>query len=127
MNSGSCMIFFRSGSHDLNTAERLLADAGLSVSHSGDRLAVQWHNGPELRIVMASGELVQEEAAEIAEGSPFVEAMRQCDARFEISFDSLEEVLDEINTLIQTQLTLQNATRGYLFLNWNGNLSGPTA
>ena len=37
----------------------------------------------------------------------------------------LDTALDEINTLIEVQCTLQDATAGYLFNSWNGKLSAP--
>jgi len=43
----------------------------------------------------------------------------------EIGIADLDEVLDEINTLIEVQCTLQDATSGYLFNSWNGEVSGP--
>ncbi|MDB5313114.1 MAG: hypothetical protein JWO38_7316 [Gemmataceae bacterium] len=51
--------------------------------------------------------------------------MRECDVRFEVYFDSPHEALDEINTLMEVQIALQEASGGFLFLPWNGNLSGP--
>ena len=46
-------------------------------------------------------------------------------ARFEIEFDNLDEALYEINTLMEVQAALQDASSGLLFLPWNGNLSAP--
>ena len=65
------------------------------------------------------------EAAEIGAGTAHEDALRGCDARFEIGIDDLDAALDEINTLIEVQSALQDASRGFLFLPWNGNLSEP--
>lgn len=37
----------------------------------------------------------------------------------------LDAALDEINTLMEVQVALQEASEGFLFLPWNGNLSEP--
>ena len=73
------------------------------------------------RVSFASGTDVQQESQEISAN----EELKQCDKRFQISFDDLDEVLDEINTLIEVQITLQNATRGFLWNSWNGQLTAP--
>jgi hypothetical protein len=125
MGDGVSMIFFRSGGYDLDAAARSLAGCGLSVSRLGKHLAVRRADGPELRVGLATGAGVREEAAEVGAGTAHAAPLAGCDARFEIAFDSLDEVLDEINTLIEVQATLQDDTQGFLFNTWNGQLSGP--
>jgi len=122
------MVFFAASSTcpDLDEAERLLTEQGLDVASDGDALVVQWEeDGPALRIRLSAAPHVNAEAIEIAEGTAHAAAMRACDARFEIDIDDLDETLDEINTLIEVQATLQGATGGYLFNSWNGELSAP--
>jgi hypothetical protein len=121
------MIFFHSDSPGLGLedAERLLSDRGLQVTRKANALSVRWDDGPELSVTRSAEPHVAEEAVEIAEGTPFAAELSRCDARFEIGIEDLDEVLDEINTLIEVQCTLQDATGGYLFNSWNGNLSGP--
>jgi hypothetical protein len=65
------------------------------------------------------------EAAEIGRGTEHAEAMAAFDARFEVEFDDLEDALDEINTLMEVQGALQDASQGYLFLPWNANICKP--
>ncbi len=125
MSDGISMVFFRSGDFDLQAAKASLSARGLSVSHDGDKLTVCWQSGPKIHISICDGEWVQQEAAEIGESSPHAAAMANCNVRFEISFDDFDEVLDEINTLIEVQATLQKSTKGFLFNTWNGELSGP--
>ena len=48
-----------------------------------------------------------------------------CDAYIEVKFETLDEVLDEINTLIVVQFALQQATGGLLYRSWNQSFSGP--
>jgi hypothetical protein len=121
----SCLVFFRSPACDLDAAADSLAGSGLTVRRQGDQLTVGRPGSPELCVRLAVGEWVRTEAAEVGEGTPHAAALRECDARFEISFDSLDEVLDEINTLMEVQGALQDASRGFLFLPWNGSVSEP--
>lgn len=127
MADGVSMIFFRSGISDVSIegAERLLAARGLQVARDGAALSVRWGNGPELSVAFSAESHVPEEAAELGGGTPFAAELSQCDSRFELSIDDLDAALDEMNTLIEVQCTLQDATRGYLFNSWNGELSGP--
>ncbi len=122
------LVFFASSpsSPDLNEAARLLTEQGLVVATDGGALVVQWEDdGPALRIGLSAAPHVNAEAIEIAEGTVHAAGMRACNARFEIDIEDLDETLDEINTLIEVQATLQDATGGYLFNSWNGELSAP--
>lgn len=95
------------------------------MARDGAQLVVRRSKSPEscVRLVTESG--VRAEAAEIGEGTPHEADLRGCDAYFEIHFESLDEALDEINTLMEVQGALQDASQGFLFLPWNGNLSQP--
>jgi hypothetical protein len=119
------MIFFRSGQFDLDAAASALTDRGLSVRRGEDELVVGFRGGPQLRVAYVSEPYVREEAEEIGAGTPHAAALGGCDARFEILIDDLDAVLDEINTLIDVQAALQDATGGFLFNTWNGELAGP--
>jgi len=115
----ACFVFFRSGSVTLDDAAQRLAAAGLDVQRAGDQIAVRWGQGPQLRIRFARDPRVVAEARAIGANTPHAAALGQCDARFEVRFDDLAHVLDEVNTLIEVQLTLQEATGGVLFTSWN--------
>jgi hypothetical protein len=80
---------------------------------------------PELRIAYAHGKYVRVEAASSGEKSPYAAEMAECDARFEILIDDLDEVLDELNTLMEVQWELEDLTRCFTVNSWNGNVSGP--
>lgn len=121
----SCHVYCRSGTCDLDGAARLLSECGQAVTLQADRLTTGWPGGPQFRVWFETGEHVKEDAAGIGKGTEHEAAMRDCDARFEIGIDDLDEALDEINTLIEVQCTLQEATRGFLYPTWNNNLSGP--
>ncbi|MGL6073948.1 MAG: hypothetical protein ACRC8S_07290 [Fimbriiglobus sp.] len=121
----TCLIFFEDGACDLDAAVKSLASYGLTVSREGDTLTASRPGSPEFRITMTTEPHVTLEAAEIGEGTPHADAMKKCTARFEVSIDDLDAALDEINTLIEVQTALQDASQGYLFLTWNGKLSAP--
>lgn len=126
MTQAVSMVFFppQAGAHSLDSAREALVGRGLSVRATPRGLEASWaEDGPLLRVAFARGNHVAEEVAEIAEGSEFEAAMRACSARFEIAIDDLDEALDEMNTLIEVQATLQQATAGFLFNSWNRELS----
>jgi hypothetical protein len=129
MADHTTLIFFRSGRCDLDTAAEALANRGMTVQRAtrefGDELTVGYPRGPKLRVAFVQEPYVREEATEISDGTPHAEAMSRCDARFEVLIDDLDEVLNEINTLIEVQLTLQDAAGGFLFNTWNGELAVP--
>ncbi len=88
-----------------------------------DVLAVRRGDGPVLFVRYAAGDIAAQEIALIKH--PKVNALKECTAVFEVSFLDVDEVLDEINTLIEVQERLQTATDGYLYLDWNGTLFMP--
>lgn len=121
------MIFFESKNSmiSIDDVETLLTESGLQVMRAGDALSVRWDDGPEFQVSLTVDPRVALEVAEFGEGTSFADEMRRCDARFEVGIEDLDEALDEMNTLIEVQCTLQEATRGHLFNSWNGELSGP--
>jgi hypothetical protein len=121
----SCYVYCRSGACDLDNAASLLTECGQAVARHGDHLTTGCPGGPQFRVWFEAGEHVRAEAAKIGEGTPHKAAMQGCDARYEIGIDDLDEALDEINTLIEVQIVLQDASQGFLYLPWNNNLSGP--
>ena len=125
MADHASMIFFRSGRFDLDAAAAALANNGLSVRRHDDELVVGFRDSPQLRVAYVREPYVRDEAEEFSEGTPHAAAMALCDARFEVLIDDLDAVLDEMNTLIDVQSTLQDATGGFLFNTWNGDLTGP--
>lgn len=121
----SCSVLFHKPGFGLDEAKVLLGERGLLVESYRRGLTLKWHDGLSLRLYFDRSENVRREVGEIAEGTPYQEALGSFDTRFEIVFDDLEEVLDEANTLIEVQIALQNATGGFLFNSWNGQLIAP--
>ncbi|TQK44127.1 hypothetical protein FBY35_5611 [Streptomyces sp. SLBN-118] len=91
-----------------------------------DRFAVRRRadSEPVLWVGLSTAPHVTAEATETAEAHD-VPGLAGLDRRFEVTFDDLEAVLDEINTLIEVQATLQGLTGGYLFPPWNDNVMAP--
>jgi hypothetical protein len=125
--AGGFQVYFKSGTCDMNAAVRALADYGLTVQPQEGFVTVSRPGSPEFDVGISAEPWVREEAAEIGEATLHAVAMRDCDARFEVTFVSLDAALDEINTMMEVQVALQKVCRGFLFLPWNGNLAGPEA
>lgn len=119
------MVFFQSDKCNLEDAYQSLISYGLTVKRYDNKLLCFRDDSPQFTIVLATGKQIQQEAVEIAQGTPHAGSMNQCDCRFEVFFDDLDEVLDEINTLMDVQGALQDASGGFLFTPWNSNLTEP--
>jgi hypothetical protein len=119
------MVFFASSTCGIDDAHAALARSLAVTRMSANELAVAWpsSNGPTLHIYLVIGPQVADEGRDIAATTPHAAAMRRCDARFEIVIDDLATALDEMNTLIEAQLTLQDLTGGLLFNTWTGKLT----
>lgn len=125
--SAGFQIYFKSGSCDLDAAALILTSHGLTVEQHPGYFTVRRTTWPFFDVGISNESWVRDEAKEIGAETPHAAVLQDCDARFEISFDSLDEVLDEMNTMIEVQTCLQEACKGILFLPWNGNLSAPEA
>ncbi|MDO5693690.1 MAG: hypothetical protein Q4G70_14650 [Pseudomonadota bacterium] len=121
----TCLIFFRPGKATLETASKSLEEYGLTVDKAEDHLVAYRPDSPSYIVRLVKGSHVLEEATEIGAGTEHAVEMSMCSERFEIEIENLSEALDEINTLMEVQGALQDASDGYLFLPWNGSLSKP--
>lgn len=124
MSSDSSFLVFFHGEVTLDDVERALRGTYLTVERDGDELAVHGKRGPTLYLHVSDEEHVQAEAEEFAEIHGIPEIAR-CTRRVEVYFDDLEEVVDEMNTLAETEMTLTEATHGWLVRTWNGLLTLP--
>jgi len=123
--SDTCYIFFRPGKATLESAESSLMEYGLTVDRADGRLVVHLPGSPSFMVRLANAEHVQAEAAGVGAGTEHEAEMSACTERFEIEIEDLAEALDEINTLMEIQWALQEASGGFLFLPWNASLSKP--
>ena len=121
MSHHVCMILCSSDRANLDDAKAALEQDGLTVERDNDKLICFRDSSPRFTIYLNQGEKVQAEARTMGEEYPnYQSKLKNCDARFEIYFADLSEVLDEINTLIDLQITLQDTTEGIVFTSWNG-------
>ena len=124
MSSGSTSyILFPAFGYHLGHAADAVEQRGLSVSRGAEQLVVRSGDGPVAPIALVTGEHVRAESVQMGAGTPHAGVVGQCDTRFEISFDDLPAMLDEMNTLMEIQMTLQDATHGFLFNEWTGKLT----
>lgn len=54
-----------------------------------------------------------------------VDAFGGSRSALEVEIDDLEAGLDEVNTIIESQIQLQDASQGVLFMHWNDALQTP--
>lgn len=120
-----CTVFFRAGTLSLADAGHRLAERGLHVDRAADGLSFRWGEGPILHLTYAQGPAVIQEARTTSAGTPHAGPMAACDAKLEIRIDDLAGVLDEVNTLMEAQMTLQEATHGFIYCAWNKALTAP--
>lgn len=118
-----CFIMYKNDNLHLDIAEQKLKEIGLTVERNNDVLRTFYKNGPSLFISHSYGQKILQESIRIGTASAYEKQLKESNSRFEIFFDNIEEVLDEINTLIEVQSTLQNITGGVIFNNWNQSLS----
>jgi hypothetical protein len=120
---GECLILFHKPGFGLDEAFRVLSAQGdLSVTRKDDALGVQRFGGPALTVRFAGGPTVQRVAVELGEDTRHAEGLGRCDAWFQIVVDDLDAALNDSNGLIVVQGTLLEATQGFQFTEWNGNL-----
>jgi hypothetical protein len=125
--SGVSLVLFEDEDLSFDHAHEALFDTGLTMIRQGERIAVWWENGPLVYISLAVGEAVRQQAEQIGQATPYAEILSRCSARFEITFDDLQAVREEMNTLLEVQDALQHVTQGFIFNVWNGQLAPPTS
>src|SRR5689334_1023900 len=99
--AGECYIFYRGSAPTLVQARQHLVSRGLNATATGDCLQVQWHEGPTLQVRIVTEKQAPPSAVRASRGSEYAETITGCGGWFEVAFESLEAVLDEINTLIE--------------------------
>ncbi len=119
------LILFHNPTFGLVEAHAALSKTGLTVTPQNESLIVRWYDGPLLTVRYFHGAQIASQIQRFGRGTDYSTQLARFDSLFEITFDDLDEVLDEINTLIEVQATLQDATQGFLYNTWNQNLSAP--
>jgi hypothetical protein len=114
-------VLFPSGACDIAAAADALSAMRFTVTTGHGELTATRQGAQRFHVVMNAEEYVVLEAGEISERAS-IPAIASCDARFEVSFDDLEAALDEYTTLFDIQVTLLEATKGYVYLQWNDNV-----
>lgn len=120
----SFFIFFQNENCTYQSAKEWLEDYAFTVTEASDQLMVS-ANGFTFTVVIKRGTEVLAEAQAIGKNSPHQAAMNRCDAKFEVTFEDLSTAPNQISTLMDLQDILQDASKGYVFLPWNGSLSKP--
>ena len=129
IHPNQCLLFLRDPEVAF-TPERMkktLLEAGVIAEGEKEPFALRWGDGTTL--LYAS--IVRGEVAGVLAGRllgrsrKYRKLAAANDAYIEITFESLDEVLDEINTLIVVQAALQQATGELLYRSWNQSFSGP--
>jgi hypothetical protein len=125
MPNARCSVYFRAGATDLEAVVTALVAAGMTATRSGEFATVGYADGPALRLSLKSSTVVRDEATARGKGTRHARSMVGFDARVDVDIEDLDRALDEINSLIVVQGTVQELTRGYLYTPWNGGLHPP--
>ena len=128
IHRNTCLLFFRDpqATFTLARLREVLGDRGVTVSGDAQPFALRWGDGPTLYASITHGEVAAVLAGRLlGRGRKHRATAAACDAYIEITFERLDEVLDEINTLIEVQASLQAATGGLLYRSWNRSFSAP--
>lgn len=123
-----CLIFFRDpkAEFDASRLKKALGDAGLTVTGRKEPFKVRWGDGPTMQVSIFRGKSIETIVRGlVGKQRKYAKLVKGCDAQVKIELDNVEEVLDEINTLIEVQTTLQSATQGLMYNSWNDRFSGP--
>jgi hypothetical protein len=118
-----CLVFFSRSPFGLQDAAHALSKAGLSVAPSRSALKVSWHSGPVLTVTVLHGQAARAEATCLPRHPVHSHEIEAATGLLRISFTDRNAVLDDANTLIETQLTLQAVTAGVLYTAWNHQFS----
>lgn len=119
------MVFFDSSTVGIESAISSCKSYGLEVETSTTGFITYRKGSPKFEVDISGEPHVLEEAREIAEGSEFEAAMENCSIRFEVTIDDFSTAIDEIDTMMDVQGALQDVSKGYLYLPWNGTITEP--
>ena len=128
-DDGMMWLFFtKKARFDLAAASSALEKLAFQTAKKRGKLPIvtATKNGIEFRLRLMDDGDVAELRAMAGKSAPEHRAkLRSCDAGIEILFDERNKVLDEINSLIEIQVGLRDASGGWLYLGWNCVLQPP--
>lgn len=131
MSAQHFAIYFSDPAFGLADAEHALDEIGVEVARDGDLLRLSGDDLPRFAVRLLVGDSIAARARQLAAGvglaSAEGDALSRCDRCFFVDIEDFDEALDEINTMMEVQAALQDATGGVLLLSWNGHLSLPYA
>jgi hypothetical protein len=109
---------------NLDNAVAALREANFDITTEPDGFSARWFDGPVLHL--RAGTIGEARSLIVRMTSATLPAaIAACDACITIAFEDLDDALDEINTLIESQSRLQAACNGIVFLEWNANVQHP--
>jgi hypothetical protein len=123
-----CLIFFRDPKAEFTPVhmKQVLQDAGLTVRGNQQPFDVRCSDGPRMSVSLHRGAFTEGVISGLV-GSrrKYRKLMEGCDAQIKIDLWDLDKALDEINTLIEVQASLQVATQGLMYMSWNQKFAAP--
>jgi hypothetical protein len=123
-----CLVFFRDPESKFTSAQvkKILEGRGLTVTGTAEPFSIQWEDGPTLSASIQRGKSIETVLRGLVGRSrKYAQLVPGCDAQITIVLSNVVAVLDEINTLIELQATLQDATQGLMYTSWNQKFSAP--
>jgi hypothetical protein len=122
------LIFFRDPKKKFTPArmKEVLRDRGLTVTGRKEPFMVRSNKGPILYVSITRGKFVETVIRGlVGQRRKHRTLLPGCDTEILIELSNVDEVLDEINTLIEVQCALQEATGGLMYMSWNHHFAGP--
>jgi hypothetical protein len=123
-SSDVCLILYHDPSIGIDEAAEALSKR-VEVERNGDVLHARRSAGTEPVLRVRAVSAVSPGDGRVRWDRDLPDAVAAFRRAFEVTFDELDETLDEINTLIEVQATLAHLTGGAVYRSWNGNLSLP--
>jgi len=128
IHPNQCLLFFRDpeAAFTPQWLKAVLAEEGVTAEGDAEPFALRCGDGPTLYASVVRGEVAAVLATRLmGRGRKHRALANASNAYVEVKFECLDEVLDEMNTLISVQGSLQQATGGLLYCSWNQSFSGP--
>lgn len=130
MSEHHCAIYFNDPAYTLDDARNALDELGLEIVREGECLNLSGEDLPSFAVRLLDDAATvpaqaQRIAARFGPDTREGRVLAGCDRCLWVGIGDFDQALDEINTMMEVQAALQDATGGVLFLSWNGHLSLP--